>query len=362
MSVRRKILKHFITAVGAVALAASQLAVAQEAVAPKLGIVVTPKGQFNHANVTEAYQLANEAGADITRFYVSWSSIETKRRAYDWVGTDYMLNQARVAGLRLSVSFQVIRTVVKEPRPAGLEGLDWEDGKLIERFSDFALALLERSSDIVDYVEIGSEINGYLYTHPEDVEPFRVFYQAVYDNIKAEYPDVSVGTVFAYRELRETGAFDIYDQLSIGDHDGFTVYLFNEGFQHTVPTWETALMLQEIADLTGDRPFVIEEIGWTAAADLQGSAEAQREAVGSAFDYLASEDASDRLEFMIWYAMHDMNPVNCDQIAGTFGELEDPERALFSQFLCSFGLRDHDGNPRSAWDEWVSRAASLRGE
>jgi len=360
MSVKRKFLKRLTAMTTVAMLALPHLLIAQSADNPALGMVISPKGQFNHQNVTEAFQLANQVGAGITRHYVSWTSIETSPQVYRWSGTDYMLDQARAANLRLSASFQVIRTAIKEPRPADLELLDWEDPELIERFSDFVLAFLDRSSDIVDYVEIGSEINGYLYYHQGDIEPFRVFYQAVYDKIKAAHPDVSVGTVFAYVELRKTGAWHIYDRLSIGDHDGFTVYLLGDGFQHTSPPWHTFLMLHEIAEMTGNRPFAIEEIGWTAATELQGSEESQRKAVGYAFDYLDWVWASDRLEFMIWYAMHDMNTADCHRIAGTFGDLSEADRNLFAMFLCSFGLRDNDGNARPAWDEWVSRASNFQ--
>jgi hypothetical protein len=99
----------------------------------------------------------------------------------------------------------------------------------------------------------------------------------------------------------------------------------------------------------------------TAASELQGSDESQRKAVSFAFDYLDWVWASGRMEFMIWYAMHDMNPADCHRIAGIFGDLPEADRALFAMFLCSFGLRDNEGNARPAWDEWVSRAQQDRG-
>jgi hypothetical protein len=200
-------------------------------------------------------------GAQITRHYLSWTGVETAPEVYDWQGTDYMTGRAREAGLRLSVAFQVIRTDIKEPRPADLETREWEDPELIERFSNLVLGFLDRNADIVDYVEVGSEVNSYLQYHREDIEPFRVFYGAVYDNIKAEYPEVSVGTVFTYRALKDTDSFDIYHRLNIGDHDGFTLYIFNDDFAHTNPPWHVFLELDEIETLTGDRPFAIEELG-----------------------------------------------------------------------------------------------------
>lgn len=324
--------------------------------AATLGIIVSPKGQFNHQNVTEAFNLANQAGAQITRYYFSWTGVEIENEVYDWRGTDYMVGRARQAGLRLSVAFQVIRTAIKEPRPADLESRDWEDPELIERFSNLVLTFLDRSSDIVDYVEIGSEVNSYLQYHQEDIEPFRAFYSAVYDNIKAEYPNVSVGTVFNYRALKDTDSFAIYERLNIGDYDGFTLYIYGANFAHTAHPEQVLVQLNEIAILTGDRQFAIDELGWTAATSLSGSASDQRMAVKYLFDFLAL--APDRLKFINWFTLHDIAEAECNRIAGTFG-IPAEYMELFSDFLCNFGLRENDGTPRPAWNEWVERAFIL---
>lgn len=324
--------------------------------AAKLGIVVSPKGQFNHQNITEAFHLAKQSGAQITRHYFSWTAVEVGNEVYNWQGTDYMLGRARQSGIRLSASFQVIRTAIKEPRPADLESRDWEDPELIERFSNLVLMFLDRSSDIVDYVEIGSEVNGYLQYHQEDIEPFRVFYAAVYDNIKAEYPDVSVGTLFAYHAFEETDTYFIYDRLNIGDHDGFTLYMNGEEFTHTYHPSVVFAKLNEIVEFTGDRQFAIEEIGWTAAESLSSSEDEQYNAVRYLFDFL--EQAPERLEFLNWFALHDLTDADCMAIAMTFG-VSEAQQGLFADFLCHFGLRENDGSPRLAWSEWVSRAALL---
>jgi len=318
----------------------------------KLGIVVSNKGEFNHANITEAFALARQGG-EITRYYLNWTDIETSPGIYSW--SDYMINQARNVGLKLSVAFHIIRTAVKGPRPSDLKDLAWDDPNLIARFSTMVIQFLARYEDVVDYLEIGSEVNGYLYQHQEDIEPYRVFFQTVYDNIKAIYPNVSIGMVFAYHALKESNSFFIYNRLNVGDHDGFTLYTFEDGFAHTRNPKRVFNALKEIEFLTLGRSYAIEEIGWTTSALLNGSQAEQRQAVRHVFKYLAQAPA--RLKFLIWFNLHDGQEATCTQIARTFFPPESTpnpnDLALFSEFLCNFGLRQNDGTPKLAWKEWI---------
>lgn len=332
---------------------------------PKLGIVVSPKGKFNHANVTHAFALAKQGGAQITRSYVSWTDVEKGKGRYNWKGNDYMIGRARAAGLRLSVAFHVVRTAIRGPRPADLKSREWQDPELIKRFSDMVLAFLDRYEDIVDYIEVGSEVNAYFKVHKDEIEPYRVFFTAVRNNIKAKYPEVSVGIVFAYHELKESNTFAIYERLNIGDHDGFTLYTFGENFVHTKDPKLVFDALNEIVQLTGDRRFALEEVGWIASPLLGGSDSSQREAVKYFFDFL--EQAPDRLEFISWFNLHDGQEKDCAKMAKSFSRSGDglsrsPEKMkMFSDFLCHFGLLKNDGTARPAWDEWVKRAKAYHG-
>ena len=78
-----------------------------------------------------------------------------------------------------------------------------DDPVLLSRFTDFVLAYLDRYGDVIDYVEIGAEVNAYFHLHKDELEPFARFYGKVYDAIKKRFPKKMVGTVLAYREMRE---------------------------------------------------------------------------------------------------------------------------------------------------------------
>ena len=70
--------------------------------------------------------------------------------------------------------------------------------------------------------------------NPDEVEPYKKFYSQVKNNIKAHYPDMMVGTVFAYHEFDVGDSWFVYHNLSIGDFDAFTLYIYSEGFRVSV--------------------------------------------------------------------------------------------------------------------------------
>jgi len=330
---------------------------------PLVGIVVSHAGEFNAQSVAEAYRIAKEGGARITRFYVLWTEIEPRKGVRNWKGTDYMMGVVRAQGLRLSVAFHTIRTAVRGPMPADIQFKGWSDPELIDRFSDFVIDFLRRYSDAVPYVEIGSEVNDYFTRHPDEVSSYRAFFMAVRDRVKRQFPAMKTGMVFAFEDMRANNDFSVYEKLSVGDFDGFTLYVRGSGFKFDRNPRDVFASLQQMARLTGNRPFAVEEVGWSAWPTLAGSEAAQRAAVDAVFDFL--EQAPERLLFLNWFNLHDGRQQDCDRIAGTFVKSGDAmsrnakAMGLFSDFLCHLGLRTNDGKPRSAWDEWVRRARAL---
>jgi len=155
--------------------------------------------------------------------------------------------------------------------------------------------------------------------------------------------------------------FEAYETLSpIGDFDAFTLYISNPGFIFDRDPVEIYESLKEIEELTGNRNFGMEEVGWNAYEGLQGNENDQQQAVSYFFDYL--EEAPDRLEFMTWFLLHDGNKEDCRKSAETFFEPGDPILENddfmnpFSDFICYLGLIESDGTQRKGWNEFEKRA------
>lgn len=331
---------------------------------PKLGLIVSPANGFSAESVKDAYRIAREAGAEITRHYISFSDIEKSKGNRVWKGNDFIVNVTRDSGMRVSLTFLIIRTAVLGSLPSDIKFRGWKDPVLTERFKDFALDYIERYRDVIDYVEIGAEVNAYFARHPNELDDYVAFYENIYKAIKARFPKIKVGTVLAYHEMRNSGDFSIYGKLNKGDFVGFTLYPHGPNFSYGKDPKIVKTDLDEIANLTNGRPFALEEVGWSPWPSLHGSDESQKKAVDYFFDFL--ESAPPGLEFMNWFILHDMAQRDCDRTARTFvksnSRLAKNKEMMksFADFLCHMGLRTNDGTDRPAWVEYKKRAKELK--
>jgi len=176
-----------------------------------------------------------------------------------------------------------------------------------------------------------------------------------------------IGTVFAYREMRWNNDYSTYTAVSdIGDFDGFTIYIYSPGFIFDKPPSDISVYLNGIEELTKNRFYAIEELGWNAHPGLKGSDNDQREAVEMFFKYL--ENAPERLLFLTWFDLHDGTQENCREQAESFLEPDDPvlnESKFmnpFTDFICYLGLIKSDGTPRSGWFEFQKRANEYKNQ
>lgn len=326
----------------------------------KLAMVVSPPGtEPQFSDFMTAFSEARNSGVELVHNTVAWGDVEKEKGTYDWTTQDFMMDMIRSKGLRTTAGFRTIHTSVVGTLPAGTVFRGFDDPEFVSGFTDFALDYIDRYRDVISYVMIGNEVDIYLHANPGELDAYASFYGKVYDAIKEEYPDLQVGTIFAYHELRRNGDDRMYDKLAIGDFDAFTLYIYGDGFTFDRDPSEILTYLREIEDMTGNRSYAMTEVGWSTAPALSGTEPDQAEAVGYFFDYL--EEAPERLEFLSYFALHDWTKEDCLKSGETFfvqGNpwLQDSEYMdVFSDFLCYMGVLKNDGTPKQAWDVWASR-------
>jgi hypothetical protein len=93
---------------------------------------------------------------------------------------------------------------------------------------------------------------------------------------------------------------------------------------------------------------------------LDGSEEDQAEYVRQFFAALS--ERQEKIRFVSWFVLHDSKRETCESDALTFFEPgtepdpDSPSMQAFVTFICYFGLRHADGEPKQAWDVWVQEA------
>ncbi len=238
----------------------------------------------------------------------------------------------------------------QEARSGAWATRSFADPEVIAAFSNFSLDMIERFDP--EYYSYCTEVSDLILNNPEVYEDFVVFAQGVYENIKAEYPDLPVMLSLSLKspgsERSETIANQFARIADYVDIAGISIYpyaFFAEGDGASVDTLPDG-WLSQIETIAPGKPVAIAETGWPAEnvdvplLDLavESSAAMQRDYVEK---MLLGAEALDA-EFVIWYTAVDYDAF----WNGTLGQ--DALSAIWKDI----GLYDEDLNPRQSLNTW----------
>lgn len=249
----------------------------------------------------------------------------------------------------------------QESRTAPWDSRSFADPEVIAAFSNFSLDMIARFQPA--YFNYATEVNELYNRAPGAFDEFAVFARGVYNNIKAQYPDLPVMVSIALKSpgAAETTAFasqfgriaDYVDVVGISAYP-YAFYSAEEGASpDTLPeNW-----LSQIRVIAPNKPVAITETGWVAQdlllprfnIDVSSDDTTQRNYVERMLNEAQRLEAS----FVIWFTAVDFD-------------------ALWSTVLGSYdlaaiwrdtGLYDETLRPRpglDVWQEWLDRPVSAQ--
>jgi hypothetical protein len=317
----------------------------------KIGMVVNPAEDDFWDGYYPALRLGKANGVQVLHSYMLWSQVEDSPGARSWDWYDALMGYRFHEGFEVSLVINIIHTGVRGPIPEDLQNAAFDDQEFIQRFTDFALDVLDRYP--VEYLSIGNEVNDYFVKHRNELPAYEYFFQSVYQSIKEQHPEVKVAMTFAYHDAESQNALDIIQQLDLGDFLPVTLYIYDQGFQFTRDPAELESYFNRILELAGEKQIAFAEIGWNTAENLGGTEADQAQFLREAFRLLAENQ--DRIEFLSWFNLHDSKPENALESSYTFltdrPDLINNEDFMtdFVDFLTYLGLRENDGTPKEAW-------------
>jgi hypothetical protein len=135
----------------------------------------------------------------------------------------------------------------------------------------------------------------------------------------------------------------------------FTLYPFRLDSFEVSPPDVSGVVFDNMLVLAGDKPLVLQELGYPSSP-ANGSSEAMQAAFFT--DAIAAWRARrTRMPFVSLFLLHDLTAEQCADF-GVYYNL--PNQPTFISFLCSLGLRRTDGTPKPAWNAVRTAAAWLR--
>jgi hypothetical protein len=330
-----------------------------------IGLVLTASGDdFNfedyRANVVEARQ----AGIQATHSYISWGQVESADGIYDWSFSDLLLDTQALEGLRISLVIEFIHSSVPGDVPEDLAGKPFDDPEYIARAADFATAVAERYGDQIDYLSIGNEVNIYLQSNPDDLEPYLAAYSTIRRAVRIARPDLPVGTVIAFHDVMNRNNWDIIDAFKDGDFLAYTYYPHEPGFRYDVATDGFNAVLESMLQASEEVPFIVVENGFSSSPDLGSDEGRQARYIRDSFSALTTHRSD--FNWHVWFSFHDMSPRACNELALSFvpGASNDMDTSAwndFEEYLCSLGLKNNDGSPKQAWDVLLAELSRYQG-
>jgi len=326
----------------------------------KIGLVInSPNQSTTIQELDQIYSEASKTGIGRSNVYLFWNLVEPVRGEYDWKQSDVLMSFNKQNNFKVTLYFSIINGETLGPFPSWI-GKPPLNSLGEDRVVSVLDAILSRY-DIIDTVILSGETESQFRFHEQNIPVYKDLFNGVYDKIKEKNPDVKIGNAFALHNVLNKNLQHIVSDLAIGDFVAFSyspVDILNE----IVKTPQQAKQdLQQAFDLVGDKKVGIFEISWSTSDFVEGSDSTQTEFLEKSFEYYTENESE--LEFFTWYRQYDRPEGTCvieEQEIGEdtltvggsgFGSSEHVIERL-SNYICSAGLINNDGIPKSSWNEF----------
>jgi hypothetical protein len=300
------------------------------------------------ADFLTAFQMAYDAGARGAFSSWTWATLEPSAGRFDLKkAIDDLEFQGRGRNMVLLVGIQAINTTAKET-PSDLATTTFDAPEMTARFHALINALLPNLDSHVRYISIGNEVDVYLAAHPAEWDAYQVFLEDGIAYVHSVAPWIRVGTTVTFGGASGANGDHIATLTRKSDILILTYYPLQANFA-ALPPASPDTDFPRMLRLAGDRPVVLQEVGYPSAESLSSSEQAQAEFVTSVFRAWAAE--GERIPFLNYFALHDFSPALCGQMMDYYGLHE----VNFEAYLCSLGLRRTNGDAKAAWQTFVEQ-------
>jgi len=362
----KKILGMVVGIVVIIAVAAAVLTLPNsEIISPqkaneKIGLVInSPNQATTLQELDQIYSEASNTGIGRSNVYLFWNLVEPVRGEYDWQQSDVLMSFNKKNNLKVTLYFSIINGETLGPFPTWI-GKPPLNSIGEERVVSVLDAILLRY-DIIDTLILSGETESQFRFSEQNISVYKELFNGVYDKIKEKHPDVKIGNAFALHNVLNKNLQHIVSDLAIGDFVAFS-YSPVDSLNEIVKTPQQAKQdLQQAFDLVDDKKVGIFEISWSTSDFVEGSDSTQTEFLEKSFEFYTENESE--LEFFTWYRQYDRPEGTCvvgEQEIGEdkltvggsgFGSSEHVIERL-SNYICSAGLINNDGIPKSSWNEF----------
>jgi len=327
----------------------------------KLGLVInTPTNEITLQELEKTYEEAASSGIGRSNVYLFWNLVEPEKNEYNFSDTDVLMTFNKKNNLDVTLYFSIINGKTLGPFP------NWIGNPPIQNIpADRLINTLDvilTRYNIVDTVIIGADVNAHFRYNENKIPIYKELFNKVYDEIKEKHPDVKIANSFSLHDVINKNLGHIVSELNVGDFVAFTYFPVDTLYEISKnPHDEVRADLEKMFELVPDKNIALFEISWSTSEFVGGSEGAQADFVLQAFDFY--NDNEPKIEFFTWYRQYDkpegtciVDPTRVEGQVSIYGDsgLGSSEFVIerLSNYICSAGLIDSDGNKKPAWNEF----------
>lgn len=326
----------------------------------KIGLVInSPNQSTTIQELDQIYSKASTTGIGRSNVYLFWNLIEPERGEFDWGQSDILMSMNKQNNFKVTLYFSIINGETLGPFPNWIGKpplLNLDDEKIV----DVLDAVLSRY-DIIDTVILSGDTESQFRFNEQNIPVYKELFSKVYDDIKEKHQDVKIGNAFALHHVLNKNLLHVVSDLAIGDFVAFSYFPVDSLNEINKTPQEAKEDLQQVFDLVDDKKIGVFEISWSTSDFVGGSDSTQIEFLEKSFEFYTENESE--LEFFTWYRQYDRPEGTCvieEQEIGDntlsvggsgFGSSEHVIERL-SNYICSAGLINNDGNIKSSWNEF----------
>ena len=327
----------------------------------KIGLVInSPNQDVSLKQVDEIYSDAASTGIGRSNVYLFWNLIEPVRGEFDWSQSDIMMGLNEKNDLKVTLFFSVINGETLGPFP------DWIGKPSLNAIGEERLVntldeILSRYH-IVDTVIIAGDTESQFRYDEQNISVYKELFSKVYEKLKEKHPNVKFGNSFALHQVLNKDLGHIVNELAVGDFIAFSYFpvdSLNDIVKTPVQANED---LGKSIELAQGKKIAFFELSWATSDFVGGSETTQKEFLEKSFEFYSENESE--IEFLTWYRQYDRPEGTCVTEQQDIGDtsidigggsgLGSSEFVIerLNHYLCSSGLKDVNGNPKTGWNEF----------
>jgi len=319
---------------------------------PYLGLVANVAANERPGDYGTALSRIRTTGTDLQYASRQWDTFSPSPGVVDTSSLRALVEGLEgVLGYVVYINMSTIDTN-NDRRPADLQGLAWDDARVMARLDstvDALIAVLARPPKLTLVAfALGNEVDAYFATHTADRPAFERLLAHEYARIHAAMPGVPVG-VSTISPMGSPNAAIGDSVHAYGDLVIYTYYPFQNGtdFVHK-PTTTLDPDFDTMSLRAGAKRWALQEVGYSSAA-VNGSSPAAQADFVRRFRARVARESRDRLLFASWFLYSDFSSTLVNQLTAYYGG----SSPGFVAYLGNLGLRDTLAVDKPAWTAWT---------